>query len=553
MTEREAEKRNVDLQDIKQMPRDEAVRHAIRVEAEQAAAELNRTCPPTREDLERIGSSVTERLSLPRGFLGYAMTAVSNAFWQPQFEAVPFERRLFFLPACLRSPTACEAQINSTGLNCAGCRRCVICDLTAAAEQLGYSVMVAEGTPNVVTKLLEADSDAVIGVACLDSLEKSFEKAVSLGVPHIAVPLLKDGCRETVAEVEHVLALLRAHRPAPAARTRTYVPLLRTSARLFSADVLPGLIEGVLPAGRLTETDRIALDWARAGGKRLRPFITLASYALSAHGARSLESDVETASLIPPAVKRVAVAIEMLHKASLVHDDIEDDDAFRYASETLHRRHGVGPAINIGDYLIGLGYRLVASQANELGADCVADILAHLSTAHLELCRGQGQELFWRQNRDKTLTPIEVLSIYALKTAPAFEAALFAGLRAANAKFDRAALRRFAVYLGEAYQICNDLADWREDKHNKLRSGLDALAERPTLLRAFAVEAGGVECLTGLDGDPAKTRKAYEELGVFEKANALVDKLRARAMTFAEQVEQPELKDLIRFITRSIL
>jgi len=109
------------------------------------------------------------------------------------------------------------------------------------------------------------------------------------------------------------------------------------------------------------------------------------------------------------------------------------------------------------------------------------------------------------------------------------------------------------VYLGEAYQVRNDLADWREDKHNKVRAGLDVLADRPTLLRAFAVQAAGPQCLAGLDGDPANTRKAYEELGVFEKANALVDKLRARAMTFAEQVEQPELKDLIRFITRSVL
>ena len=56
---------------------------------------------------------------------------------------------------------------------------------------------------------------------------------------------------------------------------------------------------------------------------------------------------------------RVAMAIEAFHKASLVHDDIQDDDLFRYGRETLHRSEGLGPAINIGDYLIGLGYRLV--------------------------------------------------------------------------------------------------------------------------------------------------------------------------------------------------
>ena len=108
MTEREAETPDVILHDIKQIPHDEAVRRAIRTQAEQGAAELNRTCPPTREDLERIASHVTERLSLPGGFLGYAMTAVSNAFWRDQFAAVPFSRRLLLLPHCLRHADACR-------------------------------------------------------------------------------------------------------------------------------------------------------------------------------------------------------------------------------------------------------------------------------------------------------------------------------------------------------------------------------------------------------------------------------------------------------------
>jgi len=66
-------------------------------------------------------------------------------------------------------------------------------------------------------------------------------------------------------------------------------------------------------------------------------------------------------------VKRAAVAIETFHKASLVHDDIEDDDAYRYGHETLHRVHGVGTAINVGDYLIGLGYRCVSRDRKALG------------------------------------------------------------------------------------------------------------------------------------------------------------------------------------------
>src|SRR4029078_1002204 len=118
-------------------------------------------------------------------------------------------------------------------------------------------------------------------------------------------------------------------------------------------------------------------------------------------------------------VKRAAVAIETFHKASLVHDDIEDDDAFRYGQETLHRQYGVSTAINVGDYLIGLGYRLVSRDRKELGAGCAADILDRLAQSHLKLSEGQGAELLWRDSVDKTLTPLDALKIYALKTSPA--------------------------------------------------------------------------------------------------------------------------------------
>src|SRR5207253_3826384 len=124
-------------------------------------------------------------------------------------------------------------------------------------------------------------------------------------------------------------------------------------------------------------------------------------------------------------VKRTALAIEAFHKASLVHDDIEDDDSYRYGQETLHRQYGVGTAINIGDYLIGLGYRLVSRERKALGAECAADILDKLADAHLKLSEGQGAELLWRDAAEKALTPLDALKIYALKTTPAFEAALY--------------------------------------------------------------------------------------------------------------------------------
>src|SRR5207253_5444389 len=112
---------------------------------------------------------------------------------------------------------------------------------------------------------------------------------------------------------------------------------------------------------------------------------------------------------VTDAVKRTALAIETFHKASLVHDDIEDDDTFRYGAETLHRQHGVATAINVGDYLIGLGYRLVSRERKALGGDCAADILDRLADAHQKLSEGQGAELLWRERRDKALTALDAL------------------------------------------------------------------------------------------------------------------------------------------------
>ena len=78
---------------------------------------------------------------------------------------------------------------------------------------------------------------------------------------------------------------------------------------------------------------------------------------------------------LPDDVKAVALAIEAFHKASLVHDDVEDDDSFRYGRPTIHREYGTPMAINVGDFLIGLGYRLVSGRRDSLGADIHGHLL----------------------------------------------------------------------------------------------------------------------------------------------------------------------------------
>ena len=155
----------------------------------------------------------------------------------------------------------------------------------------------------------------------------------------------------------------------PSVMPRTYQHLLRAARQLFQPDELERLVPRMRGGPRLAEvngagaaaldpiaaTEAISYDFLAKGGKHSRPFITLAVHdALTGGKATSSDGAAHLESLVP-AVKRVAMSIETFHKASLVHDDIEDDDAYRYGDQTLHRKFGTATAINVGDCLIGMG------------------------------------------------------------------------------------------------------------------------------------------------------------------------------------------------------
>jgi geranylgeranyl diphosphate synthase type II len=392
----------------------------------------------------------------------------------------------------------------------------------------------------------------------------------------VAAPLLSSNCKSTSVDDDWVSELIDLKTPPPTTRTKTFVHLMRMAHQICEEPELSRLAprtrsslprsggEGRNASDPLAQHEAIAYDWMGQGGKRSRPFITLAAYdALKgAPGTLSAEG-----CAVPDCVRRTALAIEAFHKASLVHDDIEDDDTFRYGRTTLHRQYGVGTAINVGDYLIGLGYRLVGRDRKELGGDCAADILNKLSDAHLKLSEGQGAELLWRDAGDKTLTALDALKIYALKTAPAFEAALYAGLRLAGpAEQYEKTVADFSKNLGVAFQILNDLKDWNGDDDNKLIAGQDVLAARPTLLLALALEgstpAEREELLALLrrdaDKDAATTtlervRQLFTQAQVFVKAEKLVEKYRARAESLADEVQPTELRELLYYLVDSVL
>ncbi len=561
---------------FKEVPQVRAVRDSIRAAVEKFCKTVDKSKPLTRESTKEMAEAVLKPLGLGESCLGFTMVMLTNEFWREQVAAIPFHRRLMLLPHCLKNAEGCPAEYDELGLDCKKCGACEVGDFRTKAEELGYKVLVSEGTPIVLKIIVSGHIDAIVGVACLNVLEKAFDKVLLAGIPCIATPLLSSNCKNTSVDNDWVFESISLHTPVPGAKTKTYVHLMRAANAMFEEPELTRLVPkarqtpATAVAGRevkdpLARHESIAYDFLARGGKRSRPFMTLATYdALKGAPATLSDSGWE----LPDAAKRAAIAIETFHKASLVHDDIEDDDAYRYGVETLHRVHGVGTAINLGDYLIGLGYRCVSRDRKSLGAETAADILDKLADAHIKLSEGQGAELLWRDAKNKALTTLDALKIYALKTSPAFEAALYTGVRlAGEATSYEKMIADFSRNVGVAFQILNDIKDWVGDDDNKLVSGQDVLAARPTLLLALALEGSSPalreELLhliasarnAGTDADEivARVRHLYFAAKVFEKADKLVDKFRAKAESLADEVQPTEFRELLYYLVDSVL
>ena len=564
---------------LKQIPQPLALREKISAAVEKKVAGLDRTEPLVRHRIDAYAREVLADLKLHEGYLGWTMVVLSSAYWRGHIEATPFERRLLLLPHCMRNEEVCPADYNEFGLLCEDCGACALTQWRALGREKGYQVLIAEGSPIVLQLILQGKADAVLGIGCLNSLEKALDKILMTGLPAMAVPLHSSACHNTSTDEAWALAMIDTPYRPDDRPAKTQVHLLRAAAGMFESEELARLLPRERSNGEATDnigssldtlppiasTEILAREFLTRGGKYFRPFITLAAYDALTGGHGWGPNGNEYVAGLPDSIKRVALAIELFHKASLVHDDIEDDDAFRYGKETIHRQRGTATAINVGDYLIGLGYRLVASQCDQLGAEAVADILAALSQAHTRLCEGQGAELAWRAGRDKALSPLDALKIYARKTAPAFEAALFSGIRLAGPAGDyREAAARVSRQLGVAFQLRNDLDDWTADPGNKHHKGTDVIGGRPTVLWALALDASDETERPSLvpvsdnesENEDLLVRRIHDlycRTGAFSKARRLVQKHADRAREVADTVEPDSFRRLLHYFVDTIL
>lgn len=526
----------------KNLPQTIEERNEVMLTVRRYVAEFNPVPPLPVEELKVHADHVIEANRYDPIYRDYIGVLVNNEMWRESLAAVPYERRLLLLPKCLRIESRCPAPFDEFGLLCKSCGLCSIQDLQVEAERLGYAVLVAEGSAIVMSLIQTGKIEAIVGVSCISVLERAFPYMEAAAVPGVAIPLLQDDCIDTTVDLDWIWDYI--HLSSDDKTRRMDLGALREEVDFWfsptTLDLTMGTGEG--------ESEKISRDWLMRAGKRWRPFLTASTFQ-----ALSDEPGAE----LPQDLRKIGVAVECFHKASLIHDDIEDDDAQRYGEQTLHEEHGVPVAMNVGDLMIGEGYRLLAS--SQVSAEQRALMVQVAAEGQRRLCQGQGAELCWAR-RPKALTVKEVLDIFRHKTAPAFEVALQLGAIYSSVEtFEsvRGVLSQYSEALGIAYQIRDDLSDLGEQGETDDIAGL-----RPSVLLAIAYEkAQGddklvLEQLWQREGDltarSAEIEALFRQLGAVEKAESLLEAYKEEAIRSLRELENASLKGLLRRVIGKI-
>lgn len=283
--------------------------------------------------------------------------------------------------------------------------------------------------------------------------------------------------------------------------------------------------------------DRLSVDIIKSGGKRLRPAMMFASAMLGDYQREKVLS--------------TAVSIELLHTATLVHDDIIDNSMLRRSRPTVFAREGVNTAVFTGDYLYVKSIQALAL------ADLPLTYLQQLARAIEAVCVGEVEQFRGRGSIPGFKT---YLSRISRKTAALFAASCAVGAHLGGLGDDqikRAA--RFGGYFGIAFQIQDDLLDILEKPEttgkpagNDLKEGIVTL---PVILAAAgspAVQAKVEAFLKALSDKKTTKREMIHLLQLVEqgegiaKTQAVLSKYIAKARRYLDRLPQTPGRDMLR-------
>jgi farnesyl diphosphate synthase len=247
------------------------------------------------------------------------------------------------------------------------------------------------------------------------------------------------------------------------------------------------------------------------GGKRVRALLSYAAAELVGAPAKSADA--------------AAVAVELIHAFSLVHDDMPcmDDDDLRRGKPSCHKQYGDATALLVGDALQSLAFQTIAD-TNAPQALKQVQVLAQ-ATGSLGMCGGQSIDL---QSTGQLLTRNELETMHQYKTGALIRAATLLGAYAAKSTSEAnlKLLNQYSENMGLAFQVVDDILDATADTQTLGKTaGKDALQEKSTYVSLLGIEEAN-----------ALVKRLYEQtlqlLAGFEKQ---ADPLRAIARFICER------------------
>ncbi len=256
------------------------------------------------------------------------------------------------------------------------------------------------------------------------------------------------------------------------------------------------------------------------GGKRLRPLIAILC-------AEMLGGDYKD-------TRDMFLALELIHNATLVHDDIIDEDMYRRGEPSLFSQNGVKKAVLTGDALLSIGLM----HASKTGKP---EIVGWLAETALKMVQGITLQ---NQYKRKLMSIDDYLYMNYLKSGSLFEAAgALGGIAGSNKPEDVKNLAQFGKYFGNAYQIRDDIIDTFTSENSNNSPTNDLLNGDSSLLLLYAVNSDTIQAadkaklLSIYHGESKElnvefVRRVYEETGALDKA---IKKMKEFA-TFAGEV-----------------
>ncbi|WP_409270476.1 heptaprenyl diphosphate synthase component II [Neobacillus sp. SCS-31] len=282
---------------------------------------------------------------------------------------------------------------------------------------------------------------------------------------------------------------------------------------------------------------KASLHTLQAGGKRIRPVFVLLA-------AKFGNYDIQ-------AIKNVAVSLELIHMASLVHDDVIDDAELRRGKPTIKSKWGNRIAMYTGDYILALSLELMTSIDKPKAHKILANTI-------VEVCVGEIQQIRDKYRFDQTMR--DYFRRIKRKTALLIAVSCQLGAIAADGSEEISRkLYLFGYYVGMSYQIIDDILDFTSsEKELGKPAGSDLLQGNITapvlyamadpLVKEMIVKVNEHTCRESLDEVIAAIKKS----GAIEKSRELSDRYLEKALAILDELPQNRAKKTLKDITNFI-